>query len=46
MPMLRVLIFLLVATGAFTAGMFTGASIVQPALLGLVPWFHSNDQKL
>ena len=46
MVIFRVLIFLLVATGAFAVGMFAGASIVQPALLGLVPWFHSNGQKL
>jgi len=43
--MFRVLIFLLVATGAFAAGIFAGASIVQPVLLGLVPWFHSTGQK-
>jgi hypothetical protein len=46
MAMFRVLIFLLVATGVFAAGMFAGASIVQPVLLGLMPWFHSHDQKL
>jgi hypothetical protein len=38
----RAFLFVVVAVSALGIGALLGGSIVQPALLSLVPWYHAQ----
>ncbi len=46
MAAFRTMVFVALAVSAIGLGAFIGGAIAQPALLGLVPWYHGGGQKI